>query len=191
MAAVRKKIICVHKVMTIWFLEQIQVISHPDLGNPSPEEMKKLCYDETEDEREECNTGYPPINEAIFLEMILFMRDQQFYKSAAIKGRNIVKQEIVPRNLIPLKEKCNLCHATLSNPIKVSENVIVVTFQGVFKDYISYVKQCLFCGHFYRYQTCTHGIHNYDDRFFVGIDVCLFKRTYTKSKRSKLVCEII
>ena len=56
----------------------------------------------------------------------------------------------------------------LSNPIKVSEDVIVATFQAVFKDYISYAKHCLFCGHFYRYETCIHGIHNYDDRFVYG-----------------------
>ena len=60
--------------------------------------------------------------------MTVFMRDQQFYKSEAVKERNIFKQEIVPRNLIPLQENCDLCNATLSNPIKVSDNVIVVTF---------------------------------------------------------------
>ena len=67
---------------------------------------------------EECNTSYPPINEAILLEMIVFMRDQQFYKSEVVKDREIFKKEIVPRNLIPLQEKCHFCHATLSNPIK-------------------------------------------------------------------------
>ena len=77
------------------------------------------------------------------------MRDQQFYKNEAVKDRNIFKKKIAPRNRIPLQGKCHLCNATLSNPIKVSEYVIVVTFQDVFKDYISYVKQCLFCGHFY------------------------------------------
>ena len=85
---------------------------------------------------------------------------------------------------IPLQEKCHLCNATLSNPIKVSENVIVATFQGVFKDYISYDKQCLFCGHFYRYQTCIHGIRNYDDRFFMGIDACLFLREHIQNHSS-------
>ena len=158
--------------------------SHPDLGNASPEETKKACYNETKNENEECNTSYPPINEAILLEIIVFMRDQLFYKSEAVKDRNIFKKEIVPRNLILLQEKCHLCNPTLSNPIKISENVIVVTFQGVFKDYISYVKQCLFCGHFYRYQTCIHGIHNYDDRFFMGIDVCLFLREHIQNHSS-------
>ena len=78
--------------------------------------------------------------------MIVFMRDQQVYKSEAAKERNIFKKEIVPQNLILLQEKCYLCSATLSNPITVSANAFVVTFQKVFKDYISHVKQCLFCG---------------------------------------------
>ena len=116
--------------------------------------------------------------------MIVFMRDQQFYKSEAVKDRNVFKQEIVPQNLIPLQEKYHLCNATLSNAIKVSENVIVVTFQGVFINYISYVKQYLFCGHFYRYQTCIHGIHNYNDRFFMSIDVCLFLREHIQNHSS-------
>ena len=77
-----------------------------------------------------------------------------------------------------------MCNATLSNPIKVSENVIVVTFQGALKDYINYVKQCLFCEHFYRDQACIHGIHNYDDRFFMGIDVCLFLREHIQNHSS-------
>ena len=38
-----RKIIYVQKAMFIWFLEQTHVISHQDLGNPSPEETKKVC----------------------------------------------------------------------------------------------------------------------------------------------------
>ena len=164
--------------MSIWFLEQTHVITHPDLGNTSPELTKKVWYDETKNEKEEWNTGYSPINEAILLEMIVFMRDQQFYESEAVNDHNICKKEIVPRNLILLQEKYHFCNATLCNPVKVSENIIVVTFQRVLKDYISYVKQCLFCGHFYQY----HGIHNNDDRFFHEYWCLPFsKRTCTKS----------
>ena len=86
--------------MSIWFLEQTHVITHPNIGNASPEIMKKVYY-------------------------------------------------IVPRNLISLQEKRPMCNATLSNPINVSENVIVVTFQRVLKDYSSYIKQYLFCEHFF------------------------------------------
>ena len=92
--------------MSIWFLEQTQVISHKDLGNPSPEETKKICYDETKNENEECNTGYLSINEATLLEMIVFMRHQQFYESEAVKDRNIFKQEIVPRSRFKKNVTC-------------------------------------------------------------------------------------
>ena len=140
----RRNIICVNKAMSIWFLEKTHVITYPNLGNASPEVIKKVCYDETKNENEECDTGYPPINDNILLEMIVFMRNQQFYKTEAVKDRNILKKEIVPRNLILLQEKCHLCNVALYNSIKVSENVITATFQGVLKDYISYIKQCLF-----------------------------------------------
>ena len=91
-----QKIICVRKAMSIWFLEQTHVITHSDLGNASPEVTKKVCYHKTKNENEGFNIGYHPINEAILLEMIVFMRDQQFYKSEAVKDRNIFKKEIVP-----------------------------------------------------------------------------------------------
>ena len=50
-----------------------------------------------------------------------------------------------------------------------------MTLQGVFHNHKSFVKKCFQCGHFYRYQESNHGIHNYDDRFFIGIDtsICL------------------
>ena len=80
--------------MSIWFLEQTHVITHPDLGNTSPELTKKVWYDETKNEKEEWNTGYSPINEAILLEMIVFMRDQQFYESEAVNDHNICKRKL-------------------------------------------------------------------------------------------------
>ena len=107
--------------------------------------------------------------------MIVFMRGQQFCKSEAVKDHSIFKKENVPRNLIPLQEKCHLRNATLFNSIKESKNVVIATFQGILKYHTSYVNWCLFCGHFYLYQACIHRIHNYDD-IFMDIDVCLFLR---------------
>ena len=103
-----RKIMCVHKAMSIWFPDQTLIISHPDLGNASPEETKKICYDETKNENEECNTSYPPINEAILLEMIVFIRDQQFYKSEAVKDGNIFKKEICSTKSNPALREMSL-----------------------------------------------------------------------------------
>ena len=49
---------------------------------------------------------------------------------------------------------------------------------GLFGNCESFVKKCIWCGQFYRYQESCHGIHNYDDRLFPGIDVCLFLREH-------------
>ena len=81
-----RKIICVHRAMSIWFSEQIHVITHPGLGNASLEVAENVCYDETKNENEKWDTGYFPINEAILLKMIVFVADKQFYKSEAVKG---------------------------------------------------------------------------------------------------------
>ena len=65
----------------------------------------------------------------------------------------------------------------------VIENVKIVTFQG-YKDYNSYVKQCKLCKHHYRYRTTIHGIHNFDDKLFLGIDICLYLRENIQNHNS-------
>jgi len=37
---------------------------------------------------------------------------------------------------------------------------------------------------FYRYQESNHGIHNYNDQFFIGIDVCLYIREHIQQHNS-------
>ena len=63
--------------MFIWFLEQTHVITHLDLGSASPQVTKKEknikeknIKDKAKIKNEECNTGYPPINESILLEIM-------------------------------------------------------------------------------------------------------------------------
>ena len=53
-----------------------------------------------------------------------------------------------------------------------------MSLQGFFENYRSFVKKCIWCGHFYCYQESCHGIHNYDDGLFNGIDVCLCLREH-------------
>ena len=72
-----RKIVCVQKAMFIWFLEQTHVITHLDLGSASPQVTKKEknikeknIKDKAKIKNEECNTGYPPINESILLEIM-------------------------------------------------------------------------------------------------------------------------
>ena len=68
--------------------------------------------------------------------------------------------------------------------MKVSENVKIVTFQGIYKDCNSYVKQGKLCKHYHRYQTTIHGIHNFGDKLFLGIDIYLYLREHIHNHNS-------
>ena len=59
-----------------------------------------------------------------------------------------------------------------------------MTLQGLFENYKSFVKKCIRCGHFYRYQESCHGVHSYDDRLFLGIIVCLYLREHLLNHNS-------
>ena len=59
-----------------------------------------------------------------------------------------------------------------------------MTLQGLFENYKSFVKKCIRCGHFYRYQESCHGMRNYDDRLFLDINVCLYLRKHLLNHNS-------
>ena len=42
----------------------------------------------------------------------------------------------------------------------------------------TYVKKCSICELYYRYQSWNYGIHNYNDRLFLGFDVCLYLKEH-------------
>ena len=58
------------------------------------------------------------------------------------------------------------------------------TLQVLFENYKSFVKKCIRCGHFYRYQESFHGMRNYDDRLFLDINVCLYLREHLLNHNS-------
>ena len=59
-----------------------------------------------------------------------------------------------------------------------------MTLKGLFENYKPFVKKCIRCGHFYRYQESCHGTENYDDRHFLGTDVCFYLREHLLSHKS-------
>ena len=50
--------------------------------------------------------------------------------------------------------------------------------QGMVTGFKSYVKKCSICELYYRYQGWNYGIHNYNDRLFLGFDVCLYLKEH-------------
>ena len=139
-------------------------------GNPLHELSEETEHSHSDSDREWTENLYPPRDEKALIIMMNYIRYHQSYKKQNLKEHNTFNKKHVPTNLVPIIENCHICHLALSKPIKVSENVKIVTFQGIYKDYNSYVKQGKLCKHYHRYQTTIHGIHNFDDKLFLGID---------------------
>ena len=59
-----------------------------------------------------------------------------------------------------------------------------MTLKGLFVNYKSFVKKCIRCGHFYCYQQSCHGTRNYDDRVFLGTNVCFYLREHLLNHHS-------
>ena len=115
--------------------------------------------------------------------MLKYIRNKEYEKDQ-LKAHRTFNQSAVPANILPLEEICHLCCGDLSKPLSVSNNAKIMTLQGLFENYKSFVKKCIRCGHFYRYQEPCHGVRNYDNQLFLGIDVCLYLREHLLNHNS-------
>ena len=116
--------------------------------------------------------------------MLSYLRQFRTYNKEEVHNHRVFVQQEVPQHIIPIEQICHLCKTQLSNPITVTNNAKVVTLQGVFHNFKSFVKKCFQCGHFYRYQESNHRILNYDDRFFIGIDICIYLQQHLQHHSS-------
>ena len=103
--------------------------------------------------------------------MLNCLRQFKTYYKEEVHNHRVFVKEKAPQHIIPIEQICRICKTQLSKPITVTNNAKVVTLQNVFHNYKSFVKKCFQCGHFHRYQESNHGIQNYDDHFFIGIDI--------------------
>ena len=153
-----RKQTCVHKAMSIWFLQQNEMLTELNFKN-SNNILPLPTTDEYCGTSDEC---YPPQDQEKLIIMLKYIRNKE-YEKGQLKAYRTFNQSAVPTNILPLEEMCHLCCGNLSKLLSVSTNAKIMTLQGLFENYKSFVKKCIRCGHFYRYQESCHGIHNYDD----------------------------
>ncbi|XP_067249231.1 HMG domain-containing protein 3-like [Chanodichthys erythropterus] len=89
-----------------------------------------------------------------------------------------VKEEDIPKHLIPEEEFCSQCPGPvrLSGPVLVTRNAKVAMLTGVVTGISTYCKKCSNCGMFYRYQDWMHGLHNFNDQLLLTVFLCIFIR---------------
>ena len=63
---------------------------------------------------------------------------------------------------------------------------------GMLHSYAAFIKICPACQMCYRYQEYSAGVHNFDDRFLLTLDMCIFIRENVKQHVAVgTVCEIL
>ena len=176
-----RKINCIHKAMPMWFLKQTEQLSRPwsktiEVNQTDNcELMPKTCE----------SLFYPPMDEEPLLPMIKYLHNFKKYDIDPLGNFKVFESKI-PSNIAPKVSVCIDCQTPLSNPIKVCDNVCVITVQGMVTAFKSYVKKCNICELYYRYQGWNYGIHNYNDRLFLGFDVCLYLKEHLYHHNSVL-----
>ena len=116
---------------------------------------------------------YPPRNEKKAIEMSEYLKNNcqiSFPLDPNLRNLNL---SIIPSLFTPKETNCHKCGLHLKD-IMYTKNGKIFTRTKIIKDVRVVVRKCENCVVFYRYQETTHGVHNFNDKFFIGLDVCLY-----------------
>ena len=177
-----RKVNCVHKSMALWLMKQTDRL-------PSINDTNRLepSFDGKQSETADLNVPsflYPPVDQSSLESMIRYIHKKKKYDGHQLQHFRIFNKSLLPGKFVPIETMCHLCKQRLSKSILVSKQVKVFTLQGLLDGYESYVKKCNGCSIYYRYQEYTHGVHNFDDHLFMGLDVCMYLREHVQQHNS-------
>ena len=176
-----RKTSCVHKAMSLWFLKQTDCLASVEEFEDVPAGVDNPCT-KIDEKEGVSSTIYPPYDDIILEKMMKYLHEFKRYND--IQKYRLFNKAQIPLHIMPTETICRDCNSRLSKPIKVTHDAKILSFQGIFSGYYTYVKCCTQCKIFYRYEECQHGIHNFDDRFFLGIDVRLYIREHVQQHNS-------
>ena len=76
--------------------------------------------------------------------MIKYLHNFKKYNIDLLGNYKVFEKRKTPSNIIPEESVCIDCQTPLSNPVKVCDNVRVLTMQGMVTGFKSYVKNAVF-----------------------------------------------
>ena len=117
---------------------------------------------------------YPPTDPQLLIKMCQYLREKKAVPMTTEEIR--APSSPIPKTFIPRETVCNYCKTPLGKPIKITGRASVLTMRGMFEGVETFFKQCTNCKMAYRYQEWEDGLHNYNDNFLLGLDVCKFLR---------------
>ncbi|CAB3981824.1 Hypothetical predicted protein [Paramuricea clavata] len=167
---------CTHKAICLWYLhgidklEQFRGVVEDDddeLGVPKQEQLSdvdQIC--------EQSKLFYPPADKDTVANMCKYLKDHTKFPLSA----NQDKSKAIPRRYTPVEKEWLFCNIRLSKPIRITTKATVVTMDSITTNVETYFSKCESCGMCFRYQEYTEGVHNYNDTFLIGLDVCIHLR---------------
>ena len=83
---------------------------------------------------------YPTMEEELLLRMIKCLHNFKRYEINLLGNFKVFEKSKMPSNTIPEESVCINCQSSLSNLVKVCDNVRVFTIQGIVTGFQSYEK---------------------------------------------------
>eukprot|EP00112_Aurelia_sp_Birch-Aquarium-sp1_P023018 Seg6701.2 transcript_id=Seg6701.2/GoldUCD/mRNA.D3Y31 product="hypothetical protein" protein_id=Seg6701.2/GoldUCD/D3Y31 len=180
---------CLHKAMALWHLYQTEKIGNPvDVGGEMGSEHDSMSEEEYNRDTvkeigpaEELDTIlYPPESEDAAIKMMNYMKTHKSVLYPPLEWHKTLDPKELPVCYKPTELQCHECNDILSGPFKITNKAKIVTMTSVVEGVETYFKICKRCNNYYRYQEFDDGVHNFDDTFLLGIDLCIFLRASTK-----------
>ncbi|XP_034082898.1 uncharacterized protein LOC117553198 isoform X1 [Gymnodraco acuticeps] len=168
---------CAHKSIAKWHLNQTRPELFLKVRSTDSDVFE--TFDESDPEGHSTEDILYPPEGAALTSLVLYLLDHK--KLPAVLSTDACSpqnMETLPKRHIPLENFCTVCPGKipLSDPMPITHKANIVTFTGIVKDVSTYCKRCGLCGHFYRYQEWTQGLHNFDDHTILSLHLCLFFR---------------
>ena len=175
---------CMHKAIGLWFLHQTNQLTTPTNGDNDNEAD---IY--SADEDSPCkpvkslivgNFVYPPQDDKGLMKMCNYMKNNKQIPVHIPQYLRSIANESIPKAFIPIKNRCHECNENLKGPFLLSGNATILTMKGLLQGYSTFTKSCRSCHICYRYQEYTDGVHNFNDKFLMTLDICVFMRKTLK-----------
>ena len=189
---------CIHRAMGLWFLYQTSQlpssaevyenvntddhISSDDEDN-DPKPPKPMTFG---------NFVYPPREGNALTKMCNYLKKYKQIPVTVPPHLTSISNESIPKAFIPIENQCHECKNKLKGPFLLSKNAKILTMNGMLYGYATFIKICPNCQMYYRYQEYSDGVHNFNDRFLISLDVCVFLRENVKQHVAVgTVCDIL
>ena len=180
----RRKRSCVHKAVCLWYLRgegRLDAFRGSFTTNEAEtKEIGEHSFETNEEIATESPAAvngpevYPPADVNVIKGMVNYLQRNKHIPLETANTCSSVKR--IPDKFVPTEKTCWECKAELGKPILITRNASVLTCKEFVTNVSTYFVKCSDCGMCYRYQEHCKGIHNFNDLFLIGIDVCLFFR---------------